>query len=74
LKDYVKLAKSIDVSTQAFVDLEPTSLECTLKLFNNFTQKSDVLKGTVLDFQGTSYELEFDYAIGTRERTLNKAN
>ena len=70
LKDYVKQVKRIDVSTKAFVDLEPTSLECTFKLFNNFTQKSEVLKGTVLDFQSTPYELEFDYAIGTRERTL----
>ena len=66
LKGDVKIVKKIDVPTQSFVDLEPSLLECALKISNKQFKRVEILKGSVRDFTQTPYELEFDYGIGSK--------
>lgn len=70
LKGHLKIVKKIDVPTQSFVDLEPSLLECTLKISNKQFKRVEILKGSVRDFTQTPYELEFNYGIGSKERSI----
>ena len=67
LKDHVKLIKGIDVTTFAFVDLEPNSLECSLRIYNKKTKKNVNLFAKVNNFRITPYELIFRYSEETSE-------
>ncbi len=58
--------------TSAFVDLEPKSLLCHLKIRNTETKKNLYLKGCVIDFLSSPYELIFDYPIDSDESVLLK--
>jgi len=72
LKNQVLKSKQINIATSAFVDLEPKSLLCHLKIRNTETKKNLYLKGCVIDFLSSPYELIFDYPIDSDESVLLK--
>jgi len=72
LKNQVLISKKINVTTSTFVDLEPNSLVCYLKIRNTEKKKNFNLKGSVNDFLSSPYELIFDYPIDSDETILLK--
>ena len=59
--------KNIDVSTKSFVNLKPNKLDCLSQIYDRETKKRFVLKGKVLDFASSPFQIKFPYEFDAPE-------
>lgn len=72
LKEEVKRVKGIDVSTRSFVNLKPNTIECLSRLYDRKTQKRFILKGKVVDFISSPFQIKFPYEFNAPETMAAK--